>query len=290
MALCIAHGIAFLGRATTRRRVLYVNLELKPSTFDRRVQAIAKALKITVDKSWFYHLPLRGQMAGLRLSEIVPRLISVCGHYEAGVIAVDPCFKLNIEGEENSSRDQTLFSLEVDRLTTEAKCTVLLNDHAGKGNQSEKDPLDVIRGSSAKGGDLDAAMVLRKHEVEHCFRVDMVHRELPPVEPFCIGWKYPLMELRPDLNAEAMKKPKGGQTRKHDPRKLLAAIKETTAEKGISVSAWAEKMEITRQTLQGYLKQMRDKGWISTSGEGNAARKFITSSGKEAVSKWESET
>lgn len=87
----------------------------------------------------------------------------------------DPLFKLNIAGEENSTRDQTVFFLELDRLTTEAGCTAILNDHSGKGNQSEKDPLDVIRGSSAKGGDLDAAMVLRKHEVEHCFRVDMVH-------------------------------------------------------------------------------------------------------------------
>ena len=145
---------------------------------------------------------------------------------------LDPVFKLNIEGEENSSRDQTVFFLQLDRLTTEAGCTVILNDHSGKGNQSDKDPLDVIRGSSAKAGDLDVAMVLRKHEVEGCFSVDMVHRELPRVEPFVLGWKYPLMELRTDLDPESMKKAKGGQSRKHDPLKLLARlIKDTTAEK-----------------------------------------------------------
>ncbi len=85
---------------------------------------------------------------------------------------------------------------------TDLQCTAIFNDHSGKGNQSEKDPLDVIRGSSAKGGDLDAAMVLRKHDVDGCFRVDLVHRELAPVAPFCIGWNFPLMELRPDLNAD----------------------------------------------------------------------------------------
>lgn len=31
MALSISHGVLFLGRKTTRRRVLYVNLELKPA-------------------------------------------------------------------------------------------------------------------------------------------------------------------------------------------------------------------------------------------------------------------
>jgi len=287
MALCIAHGVPFLGRATTRRRVLYVNLELKPSTFDRRVQAIAKALNITVDKSWFYHLPLRGRMAGLTLPEIVSRLIALSRHFETGVVVLDPVFKLNIEGDENSSRDQTLFFIQLDRITTEASATVILNDHSSKGNQSEKDPLDVIRGSSAKGGDLDAAMVLRKHEVEGCFRVDMVHRELPPVDPLVLEWKFPMMTLRPDLNPDAMKKAKGGQARKHDPLKLLAVIKDTTAENGTSISGWAHRTGISRQTLQDYLPDLRVKGFLSTAGEGSTARQFITNLGREALLKWE---
>jgi hypothetical protein len=291
MALCIAHGIQFLGRATARRRVLYVNLELKPSTFDRRVQAIANALGITVDKSWFYHLPLRGHMAGVKLPEIVDRLIANCQHFKVGVTVLDPVFKLNIEGEENSSRDQTVFFLQLDRLTTEAGCTVILNDHSGKGNQSEKDPLDVIRGSSAKGGDLDAAMVLRKHEVNGCFSVDMVHRELPPVNPFVLEWKYPMMTLRSDLDPEAMKKAKGGNTRKHDPLKLLSVIKDTTVEKGISISAWATDAGIKRQTLSdGYLPEMRANDWIATIGEGSAARQCITEKGREAVRRYLGET
>ena len=145
----------------------------------------------------------------------------------------------------------------------------------------------MIRGSSAKGGDLDAAMVLRKHEVEGCFRVDMVHRELPPVPPFVLEWQYPLMTLRPDLNPDAMKKAKGGQARKHDPLKLLAVIKDTTADKGISISAWALGAGISRQTLQDYLPDMRAKGFLSTSGEGSAMRQFITTSGREALLKSE---
>jgi hypothetical protein len=236
MALAIAHGADFLGRQTTRRKVLYVNLELKPATFTRRLQAIAKHLGIAVDRTWFRHLPLRGKLARLTVHEIVSRIIALARQVDAAVVILDPLFKLNIEGEENSSRDQTVFLNELDRITTEGHCTAIFNDHSGKGNQSEKDPLDVIRGSSAKGGDLDAAMVLRKHEVEHCFRVDMVHRELPPVEPFTVGWHYPVMELRPDLDLEAMKKPGAGRKREHDPRKLLAAIMDRTADNPISIS------------------------------------------------------
>jgi predicted transcriptional regulator len=283
LAIAISHGREFLGRKTTRRKVLYVNLELKPETFTRRLQAIAKALDIAVDAQWFSHLSLRGKLAGLTVHEIITRIISVAETLGATVVVVDPLFKLNLEGEENSSRDQTVFCNELDRLTTEGHCTAIFNDHSGKGNQSEKEPLDVIRGSSAKGGDLDAAMVLRKHEVEGCYRVDLVHRELPPVEPFVIGWRYPLMELRPDLSPDDMKKVKAGRNKAHDPEKLVAAIMDATAENPVSISKWAKAAGIKRQTLQTYLPGLRAKDWISTAGEGNNARQFLTEKGRAAA-------
>ncbi len=291
LSLSIAMGRAFLIFETTRHRVLYVNLELKADTFERRVQAIARALEIEVDKSWFLHLPLRGQMAGQTVHSVISRLVAIAKARQVKVIVIDPSFKLNIEGEENSSRDQTVFANEIDRLTTEAACTVILNDHSGKGNQSEKDPLDVIRGSSAKGGDLDAAMVLRRHEVEDCFRIDMVHRELPPVKPFTVGWKYPLMHLRPDLSAEAMKKSKAGRKRSHDPEMLCAAISEAIApETAVSISAWAKAAGINRTTFNDYLPGLRAKGWIATAGEGNNARQYLTDKGLAAAKRWKGNT
>jgi hypothetical protein len=154
LALCVAHGVPFLGRATIRRKILYVNLELKAATFDRRLKAIAGALDITVNRGWFHHLPLRGCMASITVDELIDRIVGIAKQLKCGLVVIDPVAKANIEGEENSSRDQTLFFNQIDRLTTEADCTVVLNDHTTKGNQSEKDPLDTIRGSSAKGGDL----------------------------------------------------------------------------------------------------------------------------------------
>ena len=283
LAIAISHGIDFLGRATSRSRVLYVNLELKPVTFARRIQAISKALGVTIDPKWLSHLSLRGKLSGLTVHEIITRIIAVAQELGATVIVVDPLFKLNTEGEENSSRDQTLFCNELDRLTTEGHCTAIFNDHSPKGNMSEKEPLDVIRGSSAKGGDIDAAMVLRKHEESECFRVDLVHRELPPVEPFCIGWRYPLMVLRPDLSPDAMKKAKAGRKKAYDPRKLLSAISGTSAEKPISILAWSKAAGIARATLSDYLPELRSKGWIRTAGEGSNSRPFITEKGQKEL-------
>jgi hypothetical protein len=219
LSLCVSHGLPIWDRATTRQPVLYVNLELKPVTFERRLKSIAAALNLKIEPEWFRHLPLRGKLAGMTVDKIITRIIGLAGQFKSGVIVLDPIFKMNLEGEENNSRDQTLFFNQIDRLTTESGCTVILNDHFGKGNQSEKDPLDAIRGSSAKGGDVDAAMILRKHEEENAFRVDVIHRELPPVEPFTISWKFPLMELRPDLSPDAMKAPKS-KTRRAPPEKV----------------------------------------------------------------------
>jgi hypothetical protein len=289
LGLSIAHGVTFLGHQTARRRVLYVNPELKEATFERRIQAIAKAKGIAVEPTWFNHLALRGKLAGITLNGIVSRIIRIAGRLQVEVVVLDSIYKLNTEGAENDSRDQTLFYNEVDRLTTEGKCTVIMIDHAGKGNQSEKEPLDVFRGSSVKGGDLDAAMILRRHEVEGCFRVDLIHRELPPVEPFVIGWNFPLMEARPELSPEAMKKAKGGRKAAHDPREFLAAIVETTAENSVSISAWAASAGVKRPTLQTYLPEMRSAGWIQTAGQGSSARQYITEKGKEIARKHQGE-
>src|SRR5262249_31531073 len=118
---------------------LYCNLELKRETFGRRVQAIAKTRSIEIDPNRFKHLPLRGKLAGLSVSEIVSRIITLTTHFKAAVVILDPIFKLNLEGEENNSRDQTILFNELDRLTTEAGCTVILNDHFSKGNKAETD-------------------------------------------------------------------------------------------------------------------------------------------------------
>ncbi len=282
LATCIATGTPFLGRKCLRRRVLYVNLELKPDTFIRRLQAITPALGVELDPEWFHHLPLRGEMAGIPPAEFVTRIIQIAKAKGCEVVVVDPLYKLNAGGDENSAGDQTLLFNELDRLTTDADATVILNDHFGKGNQSEKDPLDAVRGSSAKGGDVDAAMILRKHDVADSFRVDMVHRELAGVDPFVIAWEYPMMRIREDLDPAKMKQAKGGK-KGQDPLKLLALIRETTIEAGVSISAWAKRANIDRATLKVYTPQMRLDGWIATTGEGNSACQFITQKGMELL-------
>lgn len=285
LALHIAQGQPFWNRPTRKSRVLYVDLELRKRGFDYRCKSIAKECGLELERGQLIHLPLRGMIAGLSVHEIITRIVEAAKHFQCGVVVVDPVYKLNTEGDENSSRDQTILFNEIDRITTEAKCAVILNDHFSKGNQAEKDPLDAIRGSSAKGGDVDGAIVLRRHDEQNCFRVDVIQRELPPIDPFVIGWEFPVMKLREDLDPEEMKKPKSGKSdKKPSPYiKLLSSLKEHDSGDPITVQQWARLSRISVKDIQDYLPKMRQWGWVATDGLGEDSRKYITDRGLEEL-------
>lgn len=281
LALCVQRGIGFIGRKTVVQRVLYVNLELKSDTFKRRVQKVAEHLNIEVFPDQMKELHLRGKLSGLKVSDIVDRIVRAALSFQATLVVLDPIYKLNLEGDENSSRDQTILFNHLDRITTEARATLVFNDHFSKGNQAEKDPLDAIRGSSAKGGDVDAAIILRALEEPLCYRVDVVHRELPPVEPFAIGWTFPVFELRPDLDPESLRRPKRakGGPKPRDLSEILSPMFDHPQSNPCSFRQWADALKISHSTLQPYVSILRSKGFIATSGEGNSARQFITDAG-----------
>lgn len=281
LSLAVQSGTSFLGRTCLKQRVLYVNLELKRRTFKKRVQHIVKHLNLTVERGWFCELHLRGKLSGLKVKDIVNRILDVILEKRCSLVILDPIYKVNVEGDENSSLDQTRLFNELDRITTEGNATLVFNDHFSKGNQAEKDPLDAIRGSSAKGGDVDAAIVLRSLEEPLCYRVDVVHRELPPVEPFCISWQFPVMVPREDLDPDTLRRPKKakGGPKPRDLSEILSPMLDHPQSNPCSFRQWADALKISHSTLQPYVSTLRSKGFIATSGEGNSARQFITDAG-----------
>jgi predicted transcriptional regulator len=93
------------------------------------------------------------------------------------------------------------------------------------------------------------------------------------------------MELRPDLDPDEMKKSKGGQSKRHDPKMLCAVILDSSIESPVTITAWAKAVGIPRTTLAGYLPGLRLKGWIATAGEGSNAGQYLTPEGRKAVGK-----
>jgi phage/plasmid primase-like uncharacterized protein len=279
MAISISHGLPCVGFPCQRRKVLYINLELKPSTFKKRIQTLCHAKGVSLDSNWLQHISLRGKLAGTNVSTIVSKIIALCKASDRSVCFLDPVYKVNLEGDENSSHDQTLLFNQLDRITTEAQSALILNDHFSKGNQSEKDPLDAIRGSSAKGGDLDCAIIIRPHKEKGSFTVDVVHRELPPIEPFVISWNFPLYERNQDLDPQDLKPLKRGRAVEFDFPKTLSAISNRTESHPVSLSEWATLANVKRTTLIYHRLEMHSKGWITTVGQGGNAKIAITQKG-----------
>jgi len=285
MGLSLSCGAIFIGRKCRKEKVLYVNFELKAKTFKKRIQTIVSAKGLKFSYQQFFHISLRGRISHMNPRQIVDKIIKMALARRCTVVVIDPIYKLNTQGkDENSAGEQTQFLNELDRITTEGKCSLIFDDHFSKGSQSNKDPLDAIRGSSAKGGDVDAAIIIRKHKEEGSFSVDVVHRELPPIEPFVITWQFPLFHQDGSLDAADMKQPrKGGRPPSVDPIEVLVGFKDTTPENGITVSRLAVNLGIARSTVRDYLPMLRSKSWIATVGEGARATQYLTKEGRERL-------
>jgi len=283
MSLSVGCGADFIGRKCLQRKVLYVNLELKETSFERRIQTIIAAKGLKLDFNWFYHISLRGLIARLSPKELVDRIVSMTLKRKCRLVVIDPIYKANTQcKDENAAGETTVFFNELDRIVTEKGASLAFDDHFSKGNQAEKDPLDAIRGSGAKGGDVDAAIILRRHKEESSFSVDVVHRELAPVEPFVLTWQYPLFRVNGELDPEDMKRV-GGRPKSFTLKGLLTHISDRTATNPISVTEWAALAGTTRETLYGYMTEMRQKSLIMTVGEGTHAKQSITKEGRNLV-------
>jgi hypothetical protein len=279
LAVSLASGDCFMGRYQCKKcRVLYVNLELKDKTFKKRLQTIC-GKRNRISPGDFHHITLRGKIRTISPASFVDKILEVARECKVDVVIIDPVYKLNTQGDENSAGDQTKLFNELDRITTETDCTLILNDHFGKGNHAEKDPLDAIRGSSAKGGDVDAAIILRPHEQKNSYRVDIVHRELAPVEPFVITWSFPFFGMDSDLDPERMKLPKPPRKKKHSERDILKVL----LDEPLSFREWARRSKISTGTMSDYAESFRKRRLIKTVEKNGRSLSSLTIEGEDFI-------
>jgi hypothetical protein len=276
LALSVSHGVPWMDVETTAAPVLFCNFELQDWTIQRRIEAVARAKGITLKRGQLAVLNLRGHAANYNL--LLPQ-IRAAMKSDFGLAILDPIYKLYGLTDENKAGDVARLLNAIEELTVETGAAAAFGSHFSKGDQSKKDSLDRISGSGVFARDPDSLITFTRHESDDCFTVEPVLRAFKPVEPFVVRWQFPLM--RPDANLDpARLKQCAGRKREHDPCKLLTVIADTTPEKPISISAWAQAGNVPRQTLTDYLPGMRRNGWVKTIGEGTNARQHITNEGK----------
>src|ERR1051326_1856867 len=95
--------------------------------------------------------------------------------------------------------------------------------HFAKGNASAKESIDRISGSGVFARDPDSLITFTKHEEEGAFTVEMVLRNLPPVEPFVVRWHPPLFRRADELDPTKLKQA-GGRPPEHTNEELLECL------------------------------------------------------------------
>jgi hypothetical protein len=218
LALAVSHGEPWLSFKTTAARVLFVNMEVQPWSFQSRIKAVAEAKHIKIKPGVLEIWNLRGHARESLLFQIER---AVGEGY--GLIILDPMYKLLGNSDENSARDITGLLNGVEHLAARAAAAIAFGAHFAKGNAAGKESIDRISGSGVFARDPDTILTFTRHEVADAFTVEATLRNFKPVEPFVARWLYPLMRRDEALDPSKLKQPTG-RPAKHTPEKVLSIL------------------------------------------------------------------
>jgi hypothetical protein len=209
--LCIAAGIPFLGHKTTRGVVLYVNFELAPWAFAKRVRLVAEALGLLDGQGRWRGAPpdflvwnLRGVPGGYDIENLVTvaeeRLKRMA--LELAALALDPLYKAYGGRQENDAGDMAQVFEAIERFGHRLGAAIFIAAHFAKGDSAGKAQIDRISGSGVMARDPDSILTLSKFkDADNCYTFEATLRNMASPEPVVIEFDFPIWKLRPDLAA-----------------------------------------------------------------------------------------
>jgi hypothetical protein len=152
LALAVSKGEPFLERETSQRKTLYLDYELKPGTFRKRMSLLADE-----KPDGFFYQCLRGL-------DRLPRVDEIAALVEAegfGLVVVDSLYRTGWLSEENNNDTTSRELTSLQTFTNRVGCSIVVVDHTAKGGGNERSAVDAARGASSKGGFYDCLLVLR---------------------------------------------------------------------------------------------------------------------------------
>ena len=232
LALSVAYVEPWLGQKTAKGRVLFLNLEIQPFFFAKRIEAVASAKNINLTPGCLDVWNLRGHCASYE--ELLPKIRERIRETEYSLIVLDPIYKMLGGHDENAAGDVSELTNAIEALSTGTDAAVAFAAHFAKGNASAKQSIDRISGSGVFARDPDTILTMTKHETDGAFTVEPVLRNFPPMAPFVIRWDFPLMRRDDTLDPARLKQASTGRTAVYSPAMLLPALGQRT----LGASAW----------------------------------------------------
>jgi hypothetical protein len=265
-AVSVASGMVWLARATKRGRVLYLNFEIQPAFFAKRIATICAHRRIEIEPGYLSVWNLRGHAADL--SQLLSRLLQRIRRDDYDLIVIDPVYKLLGARDENKAGDIASLLNEIEVLAVRTGAAVAFGAHYSKGNQAGKESIDRIGGSGVFARDPDTILSFTKHEQKDCFTVDATLRNHPPIQPFVVRWQFPVLQIENELDPERLKKPAGRKQKyaTDDVLELLDAPMSVTdwqkraeGKLGLSESTFYRRLVDIKK--QGVTTQRADEKW-----------------------------
>ena len=252
LALAVARGDDFLGFKTNQRKVLYLDYELKESTFRKRMSLVSPEAP-----DGFFYQTLRGAQRLPSVNDIAA-LVDGEGF---GLVVVDSLYRTGWITEENNN-DSTARDLRpLQDFTKRCKASMICVDHTAKGGGAERTAVDAARGASAKGGFWDCLMVLRPTDkgpdpAGNYAMLDPVLRDWPRLQSLpLVSFSWTPTTCTVDAAGEVSPGESDGNA-----TKVLEVV--AGAEKGISVGEIVVKTGIPDTTVRTTLKPLVRKGKV----------------------------
>ena len=219
-ALCISAGIPFLGHKTQRGLVLYINFELKPWAFRRRVEFVMRALGIInakgeykkrvnregeeePDYPCFIEWNLRGKCYDIEtICAVAEERLSGDPKLKLAAIIIDPLYKSYGGKEENSATDMAAVLENMERFAEKFDAAIFIASHFAKGDSAGKNQIDRISGSGVIARDPDSIMTLSKIKDEkNLYTFEATLRNMACPEPRVVEFDFPIWKVRDDIKA-----------------------------------------------------------------------------------------
>ena len=197
LAVCIALGLPFMGKPTTRQRVYIANLEVSAKQYKKRLRRICKALGVNPEalRGWLFIDNMRGETASWETA------LAKCQKHGCAVALVDPFYQIAriVETDEQ----QCLDTVEQMKPFAKAGITLGIVFHSPKGFSGDRQFIDMISGSAILARFPESIIGLLNHATDKTARVvDAVLRNYQPPEPFAVSLANGLLELAPDISPE----------------------------------------------------------------------------------------
>lgn len=217
LGLCIATGRMWMGTYPVKAGpVLYVDCELHPNTFARRLHSVSFGMGIMKDHiaGRFDVMNLRGKLKDLYA--LAPMFAAI-PHGKYKLIVLDALYRLLPDDvDENSNSDVVKLYNRLDNYAEMTGAAFAVIHHSSKGIQGSKAVTDVGAGAGAQSRAADSHLIIRAHEVDGAVVIEAANRSFPPIEPKCFRWEYPIWKAADDLDPTQLKVDRPGRKRKED--------------------------------------------------------------------------